>query len=233
MRLMFKPTIRCGFSKLRLMHTSRFDLRATWGRPKCNSLPRETQKLTIPPFLSDTKFWQSGASSCTFRCTQNLLLHQKHVSRFAFFLTSHRTACKIGGGRDKRYSDTHLTLVALDEFHNPLGLPAGLGNLPLYAEKDGWYSVLGSWDGTTKNPEKSNEEILENNPGIPIGSLNALRNARPGPILIFCQYRRCSGNRLAIPLLLSLRRVHNTKKYSPLQQRPSFLRSWRIYLQGL
>ena len=149
-----------------------------------------------PPSLSDTKFWHSGAISCTFSRTQNLLLHQKDVSlNLVFFLTSHRATCTW-----EIYSE-QLTLVAFDEFHNPLSLPAGLGNLPLHAEKDGWHSVLGSWNGTTEDQEIANlnEGDPENDFDIPIVPVNLGRNARPGPILIFCQHHKCSGNRLAIP----------------------------------
>ena len=121
-----------------------------------------------------------------------------------------------------------LALVTFDESHNPLGLPAGLGNLPLHEEQDGWHSVLGSWKGTTENPVKANEESPENNYDIPIVPVNPQKNARPAPILIFCQYQKCSGNRLAIPP----HQVHNTKMCATVNQRPSFLRSRPIYLRG-
>ena len=78
-----------------------------------------------------------------------------------------------------------LALVAFDELHNPLGLPKGLGDLPLTAEKDGWHSVLGSWNGTTKNPEAPNKETPQSNFGILIAPANPRRNAHSGPILIF------------------------------------------------
>jgi len=78
-----------------------------------------------------------------------------------------------------------------------LRLPAGLGNLPLSPEEDGWYSVLGPWKGTTDNPEDVNQDYPEANLGSPIPPVNPPRNARLDPILIFCEY---PGNRLAIPL---------------------------------
>ena len=100
------------------------------------------------------------------------------------------------------YGELWLRPLSQDLFsarvrYNPLGLPAGLGNLPLHEERDGWYLVLGSWNCTTENPEKANKESKENNLDILLVPVNPRRNARLGPILI-CQYHKCSGNRLAI-----------------------------------
>ena len=94
---------------------------------------------------------------------------------------------------------THLPPPCDFELNNRLGIPAGLGNLPLHEEKDGWHSVLGSWDSTTNNPERANEDP-EVDFNIPLPPVNPTRNARPGPNLIFCQYHKCSGNRLEILL---------------------------------
>jgi len=91
-------------------------------------------------------------------------------------------------------------LCGFDELNNRLELPAGLGDLPLYAQKDGWYSVLGPRKGTTDNPEGANEGGQTANPEIPPAPVNPPRNARPDPVLNYCEYPKCSGNRLAIPL---------------------------------
>jgi len=86
------------------------------------------------------------------------------------------------------------------ELGNRLGLPAGLGDLPLYAEEDGWYSVLGPWKGTTDKPDDVNEYNPEANLDILPAPVNPPKNARLDPTLIFCEYRKCSGNRLTPPL---------------------------------
>ncbi|RPA91151.1 hypothetical protein L873DRAFT_1848401 [Choiromyces venosus 120613-1] len=90
-----------------------------------------------------------------------------------------------------------FTLVCFDESGKLLDLPAGLGDLPLHPDQDGWYSVLGSWDGTTDIPETANEvneEIPENKIAIPIPQLNRPRNARPILPIIFCEYDKCAGH---------------------------------------
>ncbi|KAG0136235.1 hypothetical protein HOY82DRAFT_599482 [Tuber indicum] len=97
-----------------------------------------------------------------------------------------------------RKSATHpIFLVDFDELGNPVGLPAGLGDLPLYQDQNGWYSVLGSWNGTTDSSAIVNqvEEVNpQNNVAIPIAPVNPSGNARPGILNIFCQYHKCSGN---------------------------------------
>ena len=107
--------------------------------------------------------------------------------------------------------------MSLDALGNPLALPAGLGDLPLHLDKDGWHSVLGSWNAPIDNtePEAVNEKNSSNNSDIPIPPVNPPRNAHPDLPLIFCQYHKCSGNRLAIPLypLLYLHQAHNTNRY--------------------
>ncbi|PUU80023.1 hypothetical protein B9Z19DRAFT_1173582 [Tuber borchii] len=89
------------------------------------------------------------------------------------------------------------------EWFNTLRLPVGLGDLPLHLDKDGWYSVLGSWNGASNNPYPANrvsEGNLENNHAIPVPTVDPTRNDRPTLQRIFCQYHRCSGNRLLLPL---------------------------------
>jgi len=45
-----------------------------------------------------------------------------------------------------------FSLVSSDKFGNPLPLPTGLGNLPLYLDHDGFYSVNGPHDLTVNPP---------------------------------------------------------------------------------
>ena len=91
-----------------------------------------------------------------------------------------------------------FSLVVQDEQGNPLRLHPGLGDLPLHPEGDGWYSVLGSWNGATNNPNQANwasEGNLESNLAIAIPAINLSQNTRPGLMRVFCQYHKCSGNR--------------------------------------
>ncbi|KAG0637831.1 hypothetical protein HOY80DRAFT_1002312 [Tuber brumale] len=98
-------------------------------------------------------------------------------------------------------------LVDFDHRGNPLGLQAGLGNLPLYADNDGWYSVLGSWNGATNDPETANgvgEVNSENNLAILIAPLRRPRSPRPGIPSISCQYHtsmRCNTPAAALILV--------------------------------
>ncbi|KAG0136237.1 hypothetical protein HOY82DRAFT_625984 [Tuber indicum] len=88
-------------------------------------------------------------------------------------------------------------LVNFNELGNALGLHPPLGDLPLHPDKDGWYSVLGPWNGTTDNPDTAdevNEVNPEDNIAIPIAPPNPLRNSRPRLPRIFCEYHKCSGN---------------------------------------
>ncbi|KAG0136236.1 hypothetical protein HOY82DRAFT_536345 [Tuber indicum] len=74
--------------------------------------------------------------------------------------------------------------------------------LTVHPDKDGWHSVLGSWNGTDVGSETAsevNEANSQNDIAIPIAPVNPPRNARPG-LPIFCKYSKCSGNRLEIPL---------------------------------
>jgi len=124
-----------------------------------------------------------------------LQLHGNHVSlcSFFFFDLSRNSIGKSAG---------LFGLLDRDEGGNPLGLRPGLCNLPLYEEKDGWYSVLGTWNCTTDNATPANqvtEVNQENKPAIPAPAVDRARNLHPGPVIIFCQYDRCSGNRLEIP----------------------------------
>ncbi|PUU80025.1 hypothetical protein B9Z19DRAFT_1107320 [Tuber borchii] len=78
--------------------------------------------------------------------------------------------------------DNILSLVDYDQHGNRLRLPVGLGNLPLDLDKDGWHSVLGTWNDTTNNPQTANEAVQvnpENDIAIPLASLSPPRNARP------------------------------------------------------
>ena len=123
------------------------------------------------------------------------------MSRFAFFFSNPSFICRY-------ISPPHPTdnyLCDSDELGNPPRLPAGLGDLPLYAEEDGWYSVLGPWNGTTDNSERANLNAAHQaaDLDIPIPPVNPRGNAHSDPTLIFCEYHKCSGNRLvALPLFL-------------------------------
>ncbi|KAG0637870.1 hypothetical protein HOY80DRAFT_1081695 [Tuber brumale] len=81
-----------------------------------------------------------------------------------------------------------------DEQGNPLGFHPQLDDLPLHPDKDGWHSVLGSWNGATNNPEAANEVNPEDRIAIPIVPVSPSRNASPVTPSIFCQYHKCSGN---------------------------------------
>ena len=110
---------------------------------------------------------------------------------------------KLGFGSQDYQGSGVIALVDFDELGNPLGLPNGLGDLPLYQEKDGWYSVLGPWNTASDNPDTAHEATkvnLDNNiqVAIPITPLSPFRNARSSPVLSFCRYHKCSGNRLAV-----------------------------------
>ena len=108
------------------------------------------------------------------------------------------------------HAATDFVLVSLDPLGNRLGLPAGLGDLPLHHNKDGWHSVLGSWNATTDNTETVNGGGSSNNSDTPIPPVNPPQNARPDPTLIFCQYHKCSGNRLATPFISYLTCTRHT-----------------------
>ena len=89
------------------------------------------------------------------------------------------------------------------EWSNTDGLPAGLGDLPLHLDKDGWYSVLGTWNGACNNPNSANQISQgnpENNHAIPSPTMDPPRNDCPSLRRIFCQYHKCSGNRLLVSL---------------------------------
>ncbi|CUS13201.1 unnamed protein product, partial [Tuber aestivum] len=78
----------------------------------------------------------------------------------------------------------------------PLGLHPRLCHLPLYPERDGWYSVLGQSIGTSDNPETVHavkEANPENNVTIGGAPVNPSRDARLDLQRIFCQYYKCSG----------------------------------------
>jgi len=169
-----------------------------------------------PPPLSHTNFGRKTLV-LHFICFPTLLSHRKYVSpRLLFFFNP------------RRNRSFFLPSIGLD---NWLRLPAGLGDLLLYPEEDGWYSVLGPWKGTTDNPDDANEDNPEANLDIPISPVNPPRNARPDPTPIFCEYPKCSGNRLAIPFpstLLSPSAILTGTLPPP--QWPSFLRSRSIHL---
>ena len=95
-----------------------------------------------------------------------------------------------------------LWLVDYDQHGNRLGLPAGLGNLPLHLDRDGWHSVLGAWHGTTDNPVTASEAAdseadPDNNNVIPIAPMSPPRNIRPLSN-VFCHYHMCTGHRLVV-----------------------------------
>ena len=136
-----------------------------------------------PPSPLSYKFWSENAV-LHFSCLLNLLPHRKYVSHCLLFFFNPRRKSKRG----------------FDLLDNRLRLPAGLGDLPLYPEEDGWYSVRGPWKGTTDNPDDVNQDNPEVNPDIPPALVNPPRNARPDPTLIFCEYPKRSGNRFAPPL---------------------------------
>ena len=94
-----------------------------------------------------------------------------------------------------------LELVGSDGLGNPLGLPAGLGELPLHQDKDGWHSVLGTWNDTSDNPDTLNEAAKadpENNIVTYAALVSPPRNARPRLSSVICHYPGCSGHRLAV-----------------------------------
>ncbi|PUU80026.1 hypothetical protein B9Z19DRAFT_1063776 [Tuber borchii] len=94
-----------------------------------------------------------------------------------------------------------FSLVGHDGRGQPIRLPPLLGNLPLHPEKDGWYSVLGSWNGATEdsNPANQISEVnSENNFPIPVPATCLPRNPHPSFPQIFRQYHRCSGNSIIL-----------------------------------
>ena len=80
----------------------------------------------------------------------NLRLHGKDVSLdLLFFFNS-------AGHREifPAHTSTTISVLSLVDYDgqgNPVRLHPGLGDLPLYPEKDGWYSVLGSWNAPTSD----------------------------------------------------------------------------------
>ena len=156
-----------------------------------SSRNRNTRRPPHP--LSHTNFGRTTLV-LHFSLLTNLLSHRKYVSHcLLFFLTPRRNG---------RLDATPLGQCGFDLLDNRLRLPAGLGDLPLYPEEDEWYSVLGLWKGTADNPDDVNQDDPEANPDVPIPPVNPPRNARPDPALIYCEYPKCSGNRLVIPLHL-------------------------------
>ncbi|PWW77939.1 hypothetical protein C7212DRAFT_342357 [Tuber magnatum] len=89
-----------------------------------------------------------------------------------------------------------LSLVAFDERGNRLGLPAGLGDLPLHPDCDGWYSTIGPWKDSatqTGTPDTGHEVNRENDSGTPVAPANRQRSTHPGS-RSFCRYNKCPGN---------------------------------------
>ncbi|KAG0637830.1 hypothetical protein HOY80DRAFT_1081887, partial [Tuber brumale] len=89
-----------------------------------------------------------------------------------------------------------FSLVDFDKLGNPLGLHQRLGELPLHRQENDWYSVLGSLNCATDNPETAselNEGNQENTLDVTFTPANRPSNARPSA-KIFCQYHKCSGN---------------------------------------
>ena len=127
----------------------------------------------------------------------SLRLDGKDVSpRLLFFLTYPRPDLEF-----QRHPLFELSLVSFDKLGNPSGLPGGLRDLPLYPDKDDWYSVLGTWNATADNPETPNEVAqanLENNIAIPIAPMSLPRNSHPPLPSLFCHYHKCTGHRLAV-----------------------------------
>ena len=124
-----------------------------------------------------------------------LRLHGKDVSigLLFFFFDISRTS-------NRR---SNLYLVDHDERGHPVGLYLGLGNLPLHLDKDGWYSVLGSWNSSPDDPNPTNQRSevnLEDNNAIPAPAINPASNDYSTLPSIFCQYHKCSGNRCVVPL---------------------------------
>jgi len=189
------------------------------GTQKCNLHSRVTEIHGIP--LSHTNF-VNKTLVLHFSCLPNLLSREICKLLSAFFYNPCRNQHSY-----------FQSLSWFNELDNRIGLPAGLGDL-LYEEEDGCYSVLRPWKGTTDNPDDVNQDNPEA-PDIPIPSVNRPGNTRPDPTLIYCQYHKCSGNRLAIPLhplsYLTLTE-HHTKMYSTIPQRPPLLRSRPIHLPG-
>ena len=216
------PAIGCAASRLRLMHISLCDIKTTGVRQKCNSLPKETQIHGVPPPSLRLNFG-SRTLVLALLAAEKIAVTLKDVSRCLLFFFN---PCRAN------FSLVYV-LVDLDPLGNRLGFPARLGDLPLHPDKDGWHSVLGSWNATTNNTETVNEQHSSNNSDTPIPPVNPPENARPDPTLIFCQHHKCSGNRLATLFILYLHQAHNTNhyRYHPLQQRPSHLHPREIYLR--
>ena len=62
--------------------------------------------------------------------------------------------------------------------------------------------MLGSWNGASDNSNlanRINEGNPENNYAIPSPTMDPPRNDRPSLLRIFCQYHKCTGNRLLVP----------------------------------
>ena len=152
-----------------------------------------------------------------------------------FFFNTCRSCFKkwVGHARWHALSPPALQLAEHDELGNPLSLPVGLGDLPLHPDKDGWYSVLGSWNGAQddfNSADLVSEGNLEDNLPILAFAPNPPRNTSSSLPIIFCQYHKCSGNRLVIPFTQFLLFHNNIDPLLP--QRSSHLRPRQIYLQG-
>ena len=101
-------------------------------------------------------------------------------------------------------STVSFSLVDYDGQGQPVRLPPRLGDLPLHPEQNGWYSVLGSWNGVTNNPNPPShisQVNSENNLAVLIPAFNSPGNARSNLPSIFCEYPKCTGNRLAAPFV--------------------------------
>ena len=119
-----------------------------------------------------------------------LRLHGKDVSaNLLFFLTIRRSVVRLGGGASW-YTINNFSLVGYDARGGPVRLPPGLGNLPLYRDEGGWYSVLGSWNGATDNPNPANRVSKgnqESSHAIQAPTTNPPRDDSPGLPKIFCR----------------------------------------------
>ena len=102
--------------------------------------------------------------------------------------------------RSSQPGDT-ICLVHYDQHGDRLGLPAGLSDLPLHPDQDGWHSVLGTWNGTMNNLETADNRGSDI--ALPIAPINSVSNARP-PQNILCHYHKCTGHRLAAPFRTTL-----------------------------
>jgi len=161
----------------------------------------------LPPPPSSRNF-VSTAYFSVIAADLKLQLHGKRC-KFTFFFNIYRSAVKphSRGETTLLAPPQVFSLVDNDEKGHPIKLHPGLGNLPLHPEQDGWYSVLGSWNGATDSPNPANqasEATPENNHTIPAPAMNPPRNDHSSLPRIFCQYHKCSSNMLAIPFCSEL-----------------------------